>query len=87
MFGLFIEKKFWSIILSMKKIVLSLLILFAFIKPSYALDKSNFYFLNSQNREIRAVKKVLTSQVKYANKENFNKFISTFACNMTTKIL
>ena len=78
MFGLFIEKKFWSIILSMKKFVLSLLILFAFIKPSYALDKSNFYFLNSQNREIRAVKKVLTSQVKYANKENFNKFISTF---------
>jgi len=62
----------------MKKFILSLFLTFLFIQPSLALDLSNFFCLDSQSIAERQIKKVLKSQVKYANKENFKKFISTY---------
>lgn len=61
----------------MKKFILTILLTGLFTQPSFALEKPDF--LNfSLTREEKAVKRVLKSQIHYANKTNYNKFISTF---------
>ena len=56
----------------MQKILLTILTLLILNKPCSAWSFTYF------NNDERAVNNVLKSQVKYANKTNFNKFISTF---------
>ena len=53
-------------------------ILLAFFAPiSYAND-SSFFKLGIFNNESHAIKSMLNSQVRYANRSNFKKFISTY---------
>lgn len=63
----------------MKKIILSAL-LFILLSPASFADgkffKSDFF-----NSNIRGVKSTLNSQIKYANKNNFDKFIATYDTN------
>ena len=63
----------------MKKILILVIVLFNAILPTFALDDCKFFRIIFPNSEERAVKKVLNSQVKYANRMDYNKFISTFA--------
>lgn len=58
----------------MKKYLLTLLLSILIIQPSYAWS----FQPNALDSEEKAVKKVLDLQVKYANRNNFDKFISTF---------
>lgn len=63
----------------MRKFLLILLLLFfTFEQPANAWDFSAFADEYKINKEVRAVKKLLKSQVKYANKNDFEKFISTY---------
>ena len=60
----------------MKRILLTVLLFMLFAPASFAdsrLFKSDFF-----NRNVRGVKNTLNSQIKYANKNNFEKFISTY---------
>lgn len=63
----------------MKKFLLILILLFSIIQPVNAWD---FLGFNSDYRKLvkeeHAIKKLLNSQVKYANKNNFEKFIATY---------
>ena len=59
----------------MKKFLLTLLMIL-FIQPTFA-----FSGLNGHNYDDFMVKKLLNSQVKYANKANVEKFISTYDKN------
>lgn len=61
----------------MKKILITLLLQLILL-PANAFDFSLIINDCQTNKDIRAVKKVLKSQVKYANKNDFNKFISTY---------
>lgn len=63
----------------MKNILILVIVLFNAVLPTFALDDSCFFKTFFSNSEERAVKRVLNSQVKYANKMDYNKFISTFA--------
>ena len=63
----------------MKKILLSVIVLFSIITPTFALDNCNIFKTFLSKSDERAVKKVLNSQVKYANKMDYNNFIATFA--------
>lgn len=56
----------------MKRLLLTLLTLSLLVQPCFAWD---FGF---KNNEEKAVERVLKSQVRYANKANFDKFISTY---------
>lgn len=46
--------------------------------PISAEEKQSFFDSDFFNKDVRAVKKVLKSQVKYANKNDFDKFIATY---------
>lgn len=59
----------------MKKFILSLVLCLIFIQPSYS--GSMLADLKTQN-DIRQVRKLLNSQVRWANKTNFEKFIATY---------
>ena len=62
----------------MKRILFTLLIASFIIQPSYAFTE-NFSIKNLfQNKDERAVTKLLKSQVRYANKTDFDKFIATY---------
>ena len=63
----------------MKKFLLSILLSIFLLPSGYAESK----FLKSDlfNSNIRGVKSVLNSQIKYANKNNFDKFIATYDTN------
>lgn len=64
----------------MKRIILTILLSALFIQPTYALEKPDF--LNfSLTRDEKAVKKVVKSQVRYANKMSYDKFIATYDKN------
>ncbi len=65
----------------MKRIILTICITLITLQPTFALDFGGIFDFNQASRDERAVKKVLKSQVKYANRANFNKFISTFDKN------
>jgi len=60
----------------MKKIVLTALLFMFFTPATFAEGK----FLKSDlfNTNVHGVKSLLNSQIKYANKNNFDKFISTY---------
>lgn len=60
----------------MKRFLLSVFIFLLTIPTSYA--GSGFFKSDIFNSNIRGVKSVLNSQIKYANKNNFDKFISTY---------
>ena len=62
----------------MKKYFLTVL-LFLFLTPSgFGSPNFNFSKINFWNDDTRAVKSILNAQVKYANKTNLDKFISTY---------
>ena len=62
----------------MKRIILTISMALLIIQPSYAWDFNNVFHIKTIDSEERAVKKVLNSQVKFANKTDFDKFISTY---------
>ena len=57
----------------MKKNIILLLFLIIFIKPCFAID----WF--AENNEEKAIKRVFNSQLKYANRADFKKFIKTYS--------
>lgn len=56
----------------MKKAIVSIFVFLLFSNPVFAFSWGDW------NSDERAVKRLLKSQVKYANKADFNKFISTY---------
>ncbi len=62
----------------MKRIILILSLIVISAVPVYAWEMPSFFNLRITNNDARDVKKVLESQVKYANKTDFDKFISTY---------
>ena len=62
----------------MKRIVLILSLILVTAIPANAWEMPSFFNLRITNNEAKEVKKVLESQVKYANKTDFDKFISTY---------
>lgn len=60
----------------MKKFLLTLLLFLLFAPLSFAQEKAfKFDFFNN---DVRGVKSLLNSQIKYANKNNLDKFIATY---------
>ena len=62
----------------MKRILASIITVLFLTAPTYAWNIDTLLDNCQQGRDVRAVKKLLKSQVKYANKNNFNRFISTY---------
>lgn len=62
----------------MKRILASIITVLFLTAPTYAWNIDTLLDNYQQGRDVRAVKKLLKSQVKYANKNNFNRFISTY---------
>ncbi len=63
----------------MKRIVLLLSLILLSISPVYAREMPSLFSLQLfKPNEVKEVKKVLESQVEYANKTDFNNFISTY---------
>ena len=63
----------------MKRIILSVLLSIFFAQTSFAevkLPDSGFF-----NNDVRGVRSLLNSQIRYANKNNFDKFIATYDTN------
>ena len=60
----------------MKKFLLTTLLFLLFVSQGYAADKT--FKIGIFNNDARKVRTVLNSQIKYANKLNFNKFIATY---------
>jgi len=60
----------------MKKYLLTILLCLLLIPQSFANDKN--FRSGLFNNDVRSVKNVLNSQIKYANKLNFDKFIATY---------
>lgn len=69
LFTLFFKPEFCSTIMFMKRFLTVLVLLILFTAPSFA-----FSFIKQEN----AVKNVVISQFRYANKGNFDKFIATY---------
>lgn len=65
----------------MKKFILTLLLLFFTVQASPAWNLSTSIENYAANRDNRQIKRLLTSQVRWANKNNFDKFISTYDKN------
>ena len=63
----------------MKKFLLTTLLFLLLVPTSYA--KNNYFKSDFFNSDIRGVKSVLNSQIRYANKNNFDKFIATYDTN------
>lgn len=63
----------------MKKFLLTTFLSLLLIPSSYAEGK--FFKADLFNGNVRGVKSVLNSQIKYANKNNFDKFIATYDTN------
>ena len=63
----------------MKRILLLLVFLLMFQQASYAWSVCEIFKQTSEQREVKNVKQLLVSQVRYANKENFKKFIDTYS--------
>lgn len=66
----------------MKKYLLLFTLLIT-IPSSYAGDNFNLFNLDIFNNDTREIKSMLRSQVKYANRANFDKFIATYDKNYT----
>lgn len=65
----------------MKKLLLTILTLFVLCNTSYCADESSSHKFCLFNNDVRGVKSALNSQIKYANKTNLTKFISTYDDN------
>lgn len=63
----------------MKKILTIFLFIFLLQTPTFAFDFSTFVINYKANADSRSVESFLNSQVRYANRANYNKFISTYA--------
>ena len=66
----------------MKKYLLLFTLLIT-IPSSYAGDNFNLFNLDIFNNDTREIKSMLRSQVRYANRANFDKFIATYDKNYT----
>ena len=64
----------------MKKFIFILATFLFFVQSAYSLDFTLFS-KDSVSKSEKEVEKLLKSQVKFANKENFDKFISTYDSN------
>ena len=64
----------------MKKYLLLFTLLIT-IPSSYAGDNFNLFNLDIFNNDTREIKSLLRSQVRYANRANFDKFIATYDKN------
>ncbi len=62
----------------MKKIILITLLSFFLTPTSFAEEKTPVFNLHLFNNDTREVKSLLNSQVRYANRNNFKKFINTY---------
>lgn len=62
----------------MKRLLLMLVILLYMSPSSFGFQAPQIFKAGIFNNDIRGVKATLNSQVRYANKTNFNKFISTY---------
>ena len=62
----------------MKKIILITLLSFFLTPTSFAEEKTPVFNLHLFNNDTREVKSLLNSQVRYANRNNFKKFIKTY---------
>ena len=62
----------------MKKFLPVLLLCLLFTNPCFASNKTNFSLSGFINNDTRAIKSVLNSQVRYANRADFNHFINTY---------
>ncbi len=62
----------------MRRIILTLLLAATLTPASFAGEKSPLFHLNIGRSDSKEIKHLLTSQVKYANKTDFNKFIATY---------
>lgn len=61
------------------KRILSILVLMLMLSPvSFAGEGFDFFKLHVFNNDTREIKSLLNSQVRYANKTNFEKFIATY---------
>ncbi len=64
----------------MKKVIISLFLLFAVVPACIAEDNSPLFKLHVFNDTLQ-IRNLLNSQVRYANRTNFNKFIATYDKN------
>lgn len=62
----------------MKNFITLLILTFLATQPSFAIIEDGPFAFLFQNKEERAISKVLKSQVRYANNTNLEKFISTY---------
>ena len=62
----------------MKRFIITLLVIFSLVCPSFAIDNTSGSVLNFFQNDIRSIRSLLKSQVRYANRTNFNKFIATY---------
>ena len=65
----------------MKKLLISLMFMFSLMSSVYAGEGLDFFKLHIFNNDTREIKSLLNAQVRYANRTNFDKFISTFDKN------
>ena len=66
----------------MRKYICLLFLLSLTIQPGFSIEISkNFKFNNFFNSDTRAIKKLINSQVDYANKTDFKNFIATYDAN------
>ncbi len=65
----------------MKKIILITLLSIFLTPTSFAEEKTPVFNLHLFNNDTREVKSLLNSQVRYANRNNFKKFINTYDKN------
>ena len=65
----------------MKKLLISLMFMFSLMSSAYAGEGLDFFKLHIFNNDTREIKSLLNAQVRYANRTNFDKFISTFDKN------
>ena len=62
----------------MKRIILLIILTITIVQPANSLDFSGLRNDVKNTIETRSVKRLLKSQVRYANKNDFEKFISTY---------
>ena len=65
----------------MKKIILITLLSILLTPASFAEENTPFFNLRILNNDTREVKSLLNAQVRYANRNNFDKFINTYDKN------
>ncbi len=62
----------------MKKILSIITLFICLLNPVFADDGNKNYFYNFFNNDSKEIRSLLKAQVKYANRTNFKKFISTY---------